>query len=236
MPVSTFASAAIEKKKLDTNINEANAQFRIATWANSVNQFLKNAGVVDPTKNAMYTAISAFETGGFDSRKSKFVDDLNLFNIKFINNNKIQKATKGRKASDGGYFAKYNTWQDGVNDAIRVLNIGGPGAPANATSVSDLVLRLQRNNYFGKGDPTSYLKGLQFYLKNIPVWQQAITDADNKVNLYQGMDVNASDPWAKQDRSNIKEKPKDWWDRQPWYIKGGIIAAGSLVLISAVKK
>lgn len=74
------------------------------------------------------------ETGHFTS--SVFQQDHNLAGIKWVNPARNPGATgPGRKASDGGYYAHYNTVADGVQGYIHF--VGANPRYANVSSTQD---------------------------------------------------------------------------------------------------
>lgn len=98
--------------------------------------------------------------------------DNNYSGIKWINK-PYQKATRGLKSPDGGYYAHFANVGDWAADYKRILSIkGSQGAPINATTANQFGQALKANGY--ATDPNYYLK-----------FNSTLRDVDNAVNLYQ---------------------------------------------------
>jgi len=170
-----------------------------------VHDLMYAMGVKDPVADWV-AAQASFESTGFTSNVGK--KDNNWSGIKWLNKPYQKNASKGIKSPDGGYYAKFDTWQDWARDLYRILHLGGAAAPVNAATLEDYVHRLKNNGYFGASE-ASYLKGVKRYLK---VQQEGV-------------------------KLEMTENPvTHWWENLDWKYKvGGGIFAGLLVL-AAVRR
>ncbi len=184
-------------------------QYRMALNSyKEVMRLLRNAGV--PERVAPWAAAQVvFETNGFKSRVSK--QDFNLSGIKWINK-PYQKATRGLKSTEGNYYAHFSSYNAWASDMKRILSIGGPNAPVNASDLKQYVDRLKANGYF-TSNPDIYYRSLQL-----------ITSAAGQL-------VTAQD--KELEKAKADQNKKSWFALHPVWT-GVIVAVGAVVVIKAV--
>lgn len=183
---------------------------------NGVRQKLVNAGL-SPDIATFAAAQSAFETNGWKS--NVFKQNNNLSGITWINK-PYQKATKGTKKPEGGYYAHYANMNDWANDFKRVISIGGAGAAIHATDLQDYVDRLYKNHYF-TSSPGPYYTALKTIL-------QVAGDMQSQ----QTKQLDAAKEKEKNKGKN-KGKGPNWFKQHPIWT-GVIVAATAVVVIRSV--
>ena len=193
----------MQEVKGDQVLKQPGAQYA-QNSINQVKQLLYNAGVPDQVI-PWAAAQVIFETANFTSKVSK--EDFNLSGIKWINK-PYQKATKGRKAPEGGYYAHFPSYTAWAADFKRILGLGGNAGPLHATSLKDYVDRLYKNGYF-KSSPGVYYAALQGILN---MHDQATAAQKKEIQV-------AHDKYP-----DPKKKGIPWWG---W----GLIGVGGLVVL-----
>lgn len=188
-----------------------------------------------------------FETANLTNGGARF--DNNYSGIKYTNRPGI---TRGRPATDGGYFAHFTSLQAWANDMYRVLNMKGRlGAPIDATTLPDYVARLKANNYFGRAPESVYLNGITSWLKRIYTAMKTASQYTGKppkdTNVTNAVQpprdaprkVLPSDPGSEKKNwlSWFKEGGSDWGTSEKWNWGRIILAtAGAVIVIRVVSR
>jgi len=207
---------------------------------------LNNAGI--PSKIVPWVVGQVFfETGNLTNGGARF--DNNYSGIKFTNRPGI---TRGRPATDGGYFAHFPSLQAWANDMYRVLSIKGKnGAPIDATTLHDYVTRLAANNYFGRANPATYEAGIMTWLAKIyaamkTAYQYAPAPARDPAVTNQvppppdaRRAVLPSDPGTGQKSwlDWFKEGGTDWGTGNKWnWLRIGVAVIGGVVVVKILTR
>lgn len=205
-------------------------QYQANAWA----QILQNAGFPSDQRIYFPLAQMMLESAWITSREAN--EDLNYSGIKFLGNPKIQNATRGNKSPEGDYYAKYPNANAWAQDYARVLRLNrGSGRPIDATTVDDFLTRLKANGYFT--DPNYSSKYKATYQKMMS-WLKSAQDQDasNYAALQKGQTIFTADsakgvvPGKIIDSQSIEA----WWNGLKPLAKGGIVAAGFLILLKAL--
>jgi len=185
----------------------------------SVKGMLQYVGV-PPLVAPWSTGQTALETNDWKSHVSQA--DKNLSGITWINNPKLQKnATRGTakpKSDGGGYYAKFNTYNDWAADYKRIISKGGAHAPIEAKTLPDFVHRLKLNKYFQSSE-SDYLNGIIAKIKKFEPLQQL-----HEQQLAQGI-TN----WHEEHDNDPFPGQADFFA----WIKAHPLQAGGLALITA---
>ncbi len=182
--------------------------------ADFIAKLLAGAGV-QPAILPFVVAQCFFETGGWTN--NGFTKYNNASGIKFAGQHNAKMGPSG--------FALFKTWPDWARAMKHEISKGSN--PQGAIDIPDYVARLKQNGYFGAGNEASYRAGV------INAYQRLYKiKADLKTN-YGNMSsdqVRAAEEQAKEGGGDW-----DWWKKLKTIEKIGIIAAGTMITMAAVK-
>lgn len=197
----------LDKKKDGGDINAGNNRYLVNSWG-QISNLLDVAGIPSSV-NPWAVAQVMFETNGLKSHISRA--DLNLSGITWINK-PYQRATRGSKKPEGGYYAHFASYSDWARDFARILSIGGQNAPIHAGSLEDYVSRLAANHYF-TSSPGPYLQGLKLILA-----------AAGKLQVQQAKEL---------DKARNPPKEDSWFKQHP-LATGILLAVGGVFVIKVI--
>ena len=137
------------------------------------------------TKQISFTLPQLLLESGYFTSPS-YLQDINPLGIKYRPANPSPDTTKGRKSTEGDYYARFGSRDSLAKEYKRILNlqrIGNKiGKPIDAVDLRDFSKRLKANGYHGISEP-EYYKGLVGANKNIAIAVPDYLDQLKKKNI-----------------------------------------------------
>lgn len=167
--------------------------------------------------------------------RSSLAHDYNNYSGIRCNNHGLTNGCRDKNGNFPNSTAGFATYEDPIkwaSDYKRVLSLS-PARPIDAKNVQDFFNRLLKNGYFTAAESKSYTTAYNARLRQV---NEVLKDESGDLNAA----VKDADPHYVTKVSDKQGIPAggglNWWDKQPWYAKGGIIAGGGLLLLMVVRR
>lgn len=137
------------------------------------------------TKQISFTLPQLLLESGYFTSPS-YLQDINPLGIKYRPANPSPDTTKGRKSTEGDFYARFGSRDSLAKEYKRILNLQRSGnkigKPLDAVDLRDFSKRLKANGYHQIAEP-EYYKGLVGANKNIAIAVPDYLDQLKKKNI-----------------------------------------------------